>query len=183
MGDPKIRLATLSEMDALERVMKESTRELSEGYYDAAQIESAVRYIAVPDPEIIGDGTYFAVEMDGEIVGCGGWSRRRKLFTGTAEQEGMGGEWLDPAQDPARIRAMFVSSRAARKGIGRAIFDECEAAARAWGFRSLALMATLPGVPFYLKAGFIEQERVEMKLPDGVVVPGIQMTKPLSPDP
>lgn len=174
-----IRLATLSEMDALERVMKESTRALSQGYYDSAQIESAVRYIAVPDPEIIGDGTYFAVEQDGEIVACGGWSRRRKLFTGTSEQEGLGGEWLDPAVDPARVRAMFVLPSAARGGIGRLILGACESAACQMSFRTMELMATLPGEPFYLRNGFAEIERMEMRLPDGMVLGGVRMGKPI----
>lgn len=171
----KVRTATLEDIPALERLMKESMRELSRGYYDDAQTESAVQYIAVPDPEIVSDGTYFVVEAEGQLAGCGGWSRRRKLFTGTSDQEGLAGRWLDPAREPARIRAMFVDPAFARRGIGLLIYQACEEAARAAGFTRFELMATLPGVPFYRHLGFKVLEELDLTLPDGTVVGGAKM--------
>jgi len=173
----RIRLALAGDISALDALMKESMGELSRGFYDEVQAASAVRYIAAPDPEIIGDGTYFAVEAEGEIVGCGGWSRRKKLFTGTSDQEGLEGQWLDPASEPARIRAMFVAPSMARRGVGRLIYQACEGAARDFGFSDLELMATLPGVPFYRSIGFVELEEVELRLPDGVVLGAVRMRK------
>jgi len=49
-----------------------STRDLFPNYYDARQTASSVRYIAVVDQILIEDGTYFVVEVDGELVACGG---------------------------------------------------------------------------------------------------------------
>jgi hypothetical protein len=43
---------------------------------DDAQIEAS-RGIMGIDTQLIEDGTYFVVEIDGEIAGSGGWSRRR----------------------------------------------------------------------------------------------------------
>jgi Acetyltransferase (GNAT) domain len=63
---------------------------------------------------------------------------------------------------------MFVSGDWTRRGLGRAILDACERAARAEGFRSLVLMATLPGEPLYRAFGFREVERVLLRMPDGV---------------
>jgi hypothetical protein len=59
-------------------------RALGAGYYTPAQVEAAVRYVCVPDPELIEDGTYLVAELDGRLVGCGGWSLRRKAYAGPA---------------------------------------------------------------------------------------------------
>jgi GNAT superfamily N-acetyltransferase len=162
-----LRTATLSDLPAIERVMRASMAALGPKYYDARQVESAVRYIAVADPQIVSDGTYFVIEDGDRIVACGGWSRRRKLFTGTSAQEAIDG-WLDPASEAARIRAMFVDPAYARRGIGRMIVNRAEEEARAAGFAKCELMATLPGVPLYSACGYEPVERTEIELPDGV---------------
>src|SRR5215203_4352285 len=77
---------------------------------------------------------------------------------------------LDPATEPARVRAMFVRGDRTRQGIGTRILEACEAAARAEGYRTLALMATLPGIPLYARFGFVETGRTEIRLPDGVML-------------
>ena len=131
------------------------------------------------DSELIRDGTYFVAEADSRIVGCGGWSRRRTLFGGDA-QPGRRSELLDPARDSARIRAFFVHLNWARRGIGRAILEKCEAEARANGFRSTELLATLPGERFYRALGYTGDERAEYPLPDGVTIDFIPMRKSLA---
>lgn len=169
----KIRTATAADLPAIEEVMRASMASLGRAFYDETQTASAVRFIAVADPEIVADGTYFVVE-DMEIVACGGWSRRKKLFTGTSAQEAAEG-WLDPATEPARIRAMFVKPGYARRGIGRMILDRAEAEARAAGFSSCELMATLPGVPLYEACGYERLEDVTIQLPDGVALECVRM--------
>jgi GNAT superfamily N-acetyltransferase len=118
----------------------------------------------------------------GVIACCGGWSRRDKLFTGVGERAG-GVRLLDPAHEPARVRAMFVHPDFARRGLGRAILDLCTAAARAEGFQRLELMATLPGEPLYAAYGFRVIERVMLQLPDGIEVGGARMEKALAAAP
>jgi GNAT superfamily N-acetyltransferase len=132
----------------------------------------------VIDPMLLADGTYFVLEHDGEPVACGGWSRRDRLFTGASDSEG-DARLLDPSSEPARVRAMFVRADWTRRGLGRRILEECEAAARSEGFRRLALMSTLPGVPPYRAYGFEALEEVEIRLPDDVVVAGVAMEKPI----
>jgi N-acetylglutamate synthase-like GNAT family acetyltransferase len=90
---------------------------------------------------------------------------------------------LDPTTEPARVRAMFVHGDWTRRGLGRAILARCEQAARAEGFRSLVLMATLPGVPLYTSFGFREVERTRVPLPNGVTLDGVAMEYALSPVP
>ena len=173
-----LRGATLADRDAMERVMKASAAELGAAFYDARQNAGFVTYVAVVDPQLVQDGTYFAVEEDGELAACGGWSKRDKLFTGNEAAAG-GARLLVPGQDPARVRAMFVGPRFARRGLGRRILEACEAAARAAGFTEVELMATLPGVPLYEVAGYARVAPFDVALPDGSLLPCVRMRKAL----
>jgi N-acetylglutamate synthase-like GNAT family acetyltransferase len=173
-----IRSATSSDIPALERLIPTSARVLSRGWYSDQQIESAVRYVFGVDSQLIADGTYYVAVDDDQPVGCGGWSWRRTLYGG--DQRPMGaGAMLDPAMDPARIRAFFVASDRARQGIGGLILRACEAAAMAKGFSRLELMSTLPGVPFYRRCGFQEVERVVDTLPDATTIEFVRMMRAL----
>lgn len=160
--------------------MKESAAAHFPRAYDERQAESAVRYIAEVDPMLLEDGTYFVLEADGEIVACGGWSRRDRLYTGSGDAD-EDARLLDPKTEPARVRAMFVRSDWTRRGLGRRILEECEAAARREGFQRLALMSTMPGLPLYLAYGFQPLEGVDIPLPDGLTVAGVTMDKPIAP--
>lgn len=164
-----VRTSTLDEIPQLNQMIVESARVLSRGFYTEQETESAIKYVFGVDSALVKDGSYFTAILDGELVGCGGWSRRRTLYGG--DQRPMGAdEFLDPAHDPARIRAFFISPKAARRGVGRAVFEACKQAALKQGFTSLELMATLPGVPFYEVLGFQKLEDVADVLPDGVTI-------------
>ncbi|MGH3137102.1 MAG: GNAT family N-acetyltransferase [Gaiellaceae bacterium] len=178
--EPVLRIATLADRSAVDALMKESAAAHFPRTYDAQAAESAVRYIAEVDPTLLEDGTYFVLEADGEIVACGGWSRRDRLYTGSGDADG-DARLLDPQTEPARVRAMFVRSDWTRRGLGRRILEECEAAARREGFRQLALMSTMPGLPLYLAYGFQPLEEVDIPLPDGLTIAGVTMDKPIDP--
>jgi len=51
----------------------------------------------------------------------------------------------------------------------------CITAAEAAGFRSLELVATMPGEPLYLASGFVVAERFALTLPEGIQVPLTRM--------
>jgi GNAT superfamily N-acetyltransferase len=174
-----LRLATLEDADAIDELMKAATRDIFPTTYDARQTESSVRFIASVDRTLIEDGTYFVVDAAGELVACGGWSRRDKLYTGSGAAAG-DARLLDPATEPARVRAMFTRGDWTRRGLGRRILEACEAAAQAEGFGSLALMSTMPGLPLYENYGFHVTERVEIPMPDGTIIEGASMTKPIA---
>jgi GNAT superfamily N-acetyltransferase len=179
---PPQRLALPSDAPAVAALMRASVLELFPGFYDERQTASAAVHIAHLDTRLIEDGTYFVHDAGGEIVASGGWSRRSKLFTGrgdAADDERL----LDPATEPARVRAMFVRSDWTRRGLGRAILDACERAARAEGFSALVLGATRPGEPLYRAFGFREVERFPMTMPDGVTIECVAMERPITPDP
>jgi GNAT superfamily N-acetyltransferase len=173
-----IRLATRTDADAIDALMKASIREIFPRFYDARQTASSIEHISSVDEMLIDDGTYFVIEEGDTLIACGGWSRRDKLYTGS----GAGSDdarLLDPASEPARVRAMFVRADRTRRGLGRRILEACEAAARAEGFRTLALMATLPGVLLYGRYGFRETARATLRLPDGVEIGGVAMEMPI----
>jgi GNAT superfamily N-acetyltransferase len=175
----RIRRATLEDRAALERLIAESARGLSRGDYTEAQVEAAVASVFGVDTDLIHDGTYYVAESDGEAVGCGGWSKRRTLFGGDRFAARDSGH-LDPSREPAKIRAFFVHPGWARRGVAGAILETCEREATAQGFRSLELMATLPGVPFYAARGYEAGERVEYETADGVKIEFVPMRKELS---
>lgn len=173
-----LRPALESDVPRLTRLIERSARALSAGYYSEAQIDAAVRYVFGVDSRLIADGTYLVAMVDGEIAGCGGWSRRRTLYGGDQRPVGAD-EWLDPKTDAARIRAFFVSPEFARRGIGRALLNACAMAAAHAGYRRLELMATLPGVPLYAAEGFVESDWVTDVLPDGTAIDFVRMERGL----
>ena len=175
---PPQRRALASDAPAIAQLMRASVLELFPRFYDERQTASAAVHIAHIDMRLIEDGTYFVHEAGGEIVACGGWSRRSKLYTGSGAS-GDDERLLDPASEPARVRAMFVRSDWTRRGLGRAILESCERAAGAEGFRDLVLGATLPGEPLYRAFGFREVERFMLTMPDGVAVECVAMERPV----
>jgi len=176
---PPQRLALAADAERISELMRTSVLDLFPRFYDERQTASAAVHIAHLDMTLIEDGTYFVHEAAGEIVACGGWSRRDKLYTGSGDAAG-DGRLLDPRTEPARVRAMFVRRDWTRRGLGRAILESCEGAARAEGFTVLALMATLPGEPLYRAFGFRESGRSMLSLPDGVMVEGVAMERPIA---
>jgi GNAT superfamily N-acetyltransferase len=172
--EPTLRVAAPDDANAIDALMKTSGAALFPRVYDERQAASAVRYVAQVDPMLLADGTYFVLETGGEMVACGGWSRRDKLYTGSGEADG-DARPLDPATEAARVRAMFVRADWTRRGLGRRILEACEAAARSEGFRKLALVATLPGLPLYRAYGFEPLDETDVTMPDGVTIPCVSM--------
>lgn len=174
----EIRRATLQDRDTLETLIARSARQLGLQDYTAEQIEGALRGAFGVDTQLIQDETYFVVESEGQIVGCGGWSRRRTLFGGDSHAERSAAE-LDPRVEPAKIRAFFVAPEHARKGIGTAILKRCEDDARSFGFSRLELMATLPGVRLYAQQGYVPGSPVQYELAPGLKIEFVPMSKTL----
>jgi GNAT superfamily N-acetyltransferase len=174
----QIRLATMDDVGVLEVLIPLSVRTLQAAYYSPAQMEAALGPVFGVDRQLISDGTYFAVERGGQVIGCGGWSRRRAVFGGDSARVGEDTA-LDSAKDSARIRAFFVHPDWARRGVGRAVLMACEAAIRAAGFRDAVLVATLAGEPLYAACGYSVEERYEVALGDGLALPVVRMGKRL----
>jgi GNAT superfamily N-acetyltransferase len=180
LAGPVLRVSTDADLDAIAEVMRASVLGLFPLFYDDRQTASAAVHIAHVDPTLVADGTYFVHDVGGEIVACGGWSRRGRLFMGSGDQEG-DDRLLDPGTEAAHIRAMFVHPDWTRRGLGRAILEAGCHAARSEGFQRLDLMAMLPGVALYRSFGFREIEPSVFTMPDGVSIDAIVMDCTIDP--
>ena len=159
-------------------LMTASIRELVGALLDQPRVEASFEIMGV-DTQLIEDGTYFVVECENRMAGCGGWSRRATMFGGD-HSKGRDARLLDPASEPARVRAMYTHPDFVRRGIGRRVLSLCEAAAAHEGFRSLELVATVAGEPLYLACGFSIIERIDVPTSHGVTVPCARMSKPVT---
>lgn len=172
------RWATMVDLPALESLIDQAIGTLQAGFLTPEQI-AASRAVMGLDTQLVADGTYLVAEKDGEIVGCGGWSRRATLYGGDHSSGLRDPQLLDPARDAAKIRAMYTHPRFARQGIGRVILAGCERAAGDAGFAMVELMATLSGQPLYIANGYQPVETTEA-IVSGIAVPLVRMRKALS---
>lgn len=175
----RLRVATPADIPAITRVIRDSGIALSRGFYTDAQAAALTEHVYGVDSQLIADGTYYVIECDEGLAACGGWSLRRTLFGGDQHKRSEDPR-LDPATEPSRIRAFFVSPAHARRGLGTRLIRACEDAARAAGFSSIELASTMPGVPLYASAGYVVVEPFEITLPGGVVAPLARMAKGLT---
>lgn len=172
------RLAGLDDLEALRTVMGRSIEALQHDFLAPEQVAASLHVMGL-DTQLVRDGTYFVVERDGRIAGCGGWSWRSTLYGGDDSMVSREPRPLDPATEPARIRAMYTDPDFARQGVGRLVIDLCEAAAARAGFRAATMMATMAGVPLYKACGYAEVEPVVRLNVAGIEVPLVRMEKQL----
>ena len=171
-----LRPAMPGDIAALEALIARSGLSLSKGFYTEQQAQAITRHVFGVDTQLISDATYFVIERDGELLACGGWSKRATLF-GADRTKAAADPLLDPATQAGRIRAFFVEPAVARQGLGTRLIRHCEAEAAGAGFTMLEMAATLPGVPLYRSAGYEKIEDFDIDLPGGIRVPLARMRK------
>jgi N-acetylglutamate synthase-like GNAT family acetyltransferase len=174
--DWKPRLAREEDVPALERLLTLSAQILQAPYYSRDQIAAALGPVFSVDRQLIRDGTYFVVEHDRQIIGCGGWSKRKALYGGDAsrtEDDAV----LDPTRDAARVRAFFIHPGWSRRGVGSSIMKSCEQAIAQAQFQRVEIVATLAGEPLYSAFGYAVTERYEIPLSNGLGLPVVRMAK------
>ena len=163
----------------IESLIAVSARTLGVADYSPEQIEAALKTAFGLDTQLIIDQSYFIVETGSVPVACGGWSFRETLFGSDLEQN-RSSKRINPANGAAKIRAFFVKPEYARMGIGSMIMHRCEEEARRAGFRKLELMATLPGVKFYLRHGFIAGKPIQYPLGGTLTIKFVPMYRETS---
>jgi len=170
------RWAEPKDLEPIAVLMDRAIATLQHGFLSPAEIRAS-RSVMGLDTQLVADGTYLLAECEGRLAGCGGWSRRATLYGGDHSLGLRDAALLDPATQPARIRAMYTDPDFVRRGLGRAILARCEEAARAAGFRSMEMMATLAGEPLYRACGYAVIAPVRSEPVEGVTVPLIRMGK------
>lgn len=171
-----IRAATFADKRAMEALIERSGIGLAEGFYTPEQAQAITAEVFGVDSALVADGTYFVIEDGDAIVACGGWSRLATDYGGDGAKAG-DDRPLDPATEPARIRAFFVEPAMARRGLGKMLLEHCTEAALAAGFASLELVSTMPGEPLYRACGFAAVEPIALSLSGGIRVPLTRMRK------
>jgi GNAT superfamily N-acetyltransferase len=169
-----LRQALPGDIEAMRDLIERSSHALAPGHYAPEQIEAAIGTAWGVDSALVADGTFFVVESLSQVVGCGGWSRRAKLFGAGGEGEA---PLLDPKTDDARIRAFFVDPSAVRQGIATLLLDRCESELLEHGFSAATLIATLMGVPFYSAKGYVEIARRSYPLPGDIEIEFVEMRR------
>jgi GNAT superfamily N-acetyltransferase len=158
--------------------MRRAIDALQVGFLTPEQIAASHAVMGL-DTQLVADGSYYLVEADGQLAGCGGWSARATLYGGDHSADLRDARWLDPATDAARIRAMYTHPDFTRRGAGRLVLALCEQAAARAAFRRAELMATLSGEPLYAACGYTVIEPVEARV-GTVTVPLLRMGKALT---
>ena len=178
MGRFRLRVATAEDAAGIREVIEASVRGLQAGDYSADQIEASLKTVFTIDSQLIADGTYFvALSDDGEMAGCGGWSKRKTLYGGDSQVEEIVPELLDPVVDAAKVRAIFVHPRFARMGLGSVILGAAEGAALAAGFKRFEMGSTLTGVALYSLKGYVEVDRVAVPVGQDETIEVVRMVK------
>jgi len=172
------RIARPEDLAALRDVMRRSIENLQDDFLTPEQVAASHKVMGL-DAQLVTDGTYFIVESSGSIAGCGGWSWRSTLYGGDESVVAREPQALDPATEPARIRAMYTNPDFVRRGVGRLVLELCEEAARSAGFKAATMMATMAGVPLYRACGYVEAEPPITANIDGIEVPLVRMEKRL----
>ncbi len=131
--------------------------------YDEAVLAAALPSMTRASPALLSSGTYYlAISENGRVIGCGGWTR---------ERPGSG----EVAPDLAHIRHFATHPQSAGRGVGRAIYDKCEDAARSAGVRRFECYASLNAEGFYAALGFKPLRHVELPMGKNVKLPSIIM--------
>ncbi len=178
MSELSHRIASLDDLDALREVMRRAIETLQDDFLTPEQVAASHKVMGL-DAQLVTDRTYFIVESGGRIAGCGGWSWRSTLYGGDESMVAREPRAIDPATEPARIRAMYTDPDFTRRGVGSLVLQLCEDAARDADFGSATMMATMAGVPLYRACGYAEAEPVTVALVDGVEVPLVRMERKL----
>lgn len=170
------RIATEADIPALVALMDRAIAGPLAAFLTPDQIAASRKLMGI-DSQLIADRTYFIVESEGVMAGCGGWSRRITAYGGD-HTPGRVPAPLTPGVDAARIRAMYTAPEHLRRGVGRHVLDLCETAARSAGYDRAELVATLGGEPLYRACGYAEIDRFEDDR-GGAPVPLVRMVKAL----
>ena len=172
-----IRRAHLSDVPAILRLHEASVPAPAPAAADhaPAQIGGFLALEAL-DRWLVWAGTYYLAEIDGAIIGTGGWSASETLPVGLW----VANDIAPRSRYTARIRGVFVHPDWACDGIGRRLVQHVETEAARAGFTAFELVSSLAGEMLYRSLGYDALASVTADLSTGAVLPGIYMRKVLS---
>ena len=160
-----VRVARADDLKPVDELLKASYPALMASAYDPEVLAPALELMTRANPALLASGTYYVAEStSGLIVGCGGWTRERPGTT-----------IVEPAL--GHIRHFGTHAEWARRGVGRAIYQLSEAAARAAGVKSFEAYSSLNGESFYRALGFQRVREMDMELSPQVRLRAVLMRR------
>jgi GNAT superfamily N-acetyltransferase len=163
----RLSVAAAADSAAIASVLGSSYPKLMAGAYPPDLLARALPLIARPNPELLAGSTYYLVlAPNGDPAGCGGWTPHPP-----------GGSEADPQR--AHIRHFATHPDFLRQGVGRLLYERCEADARAAGFNAFEAWASLNGEAFYAALGFRSLGRIATPMPGGIRFPAVRMERPI----
>jgi N-acetylglutamate synthase-like GNAT family acetyltransferase len=164
-NDFATRIATPDDAVAVQALLQASYPVLMASAYDKAILDPALELMTKANRSLLASGTYYVAEARGGlVVGCGGWTRERP---GSGELEAKLGHIRHFATHPAWTN----------RGIGRAIYQLCEAGARSAGVATFECHASLNGEGFYAALGFESVRRIDIEFAPHVALPCVLMRR------
>ncbi|MCG6859323.1 MAG: GNAT family N-acetyltransferase [Salaquimonas sp.] len=162
-----IRVALPADAESVTELLAASCPVLMAGAYDEAALKVALPAMTRAKSELLSSGTFYVAEADdGELAGCGGWTRERP---GTGE--------TNPRL--AHIRHFATQPKWIGRGVGQALCNRCEEDARAAGISRFECHASLNAQGFYQALGFDTLRRFELAMGNGSSLPSILMQREL----
>jgi N-acetylglutamate synthase-like GNAT family acetyltransferase len=160
-----LRVATPDDAGAVDALLEASYPLLMAPFYDPAVLAPALKLMTKAQMSLLASGTYYVAETPpGLLVGCGGWTLERP-GTGLIEA------------DLAHIRHFGTHPAWTNRGIGRAIYRRCEAAARSAGVTRFECYSALNAEGFYASLRFASIRRMEMELEPNVALASVLMSR------
>lgn len=157
-----VTAAHVQDAEAVQQVLTASYCKLMRGTYSDELLAQALPRMVSPNPRLLGSGTYLLAEVDGQPVGCGGWSL---AAPGSARTEA----------GTAHIRHFATHPDWTGQGIGRLIYERCEIQARAAAVRIFECYSSLNGEAFYSALGFERIGPIEVQMGPDVSFPSVHM--------
>lgn len=162
-----IRVTRSSDASLVSDLLAVSYPTLMSGSYDESVLAGALPIMTRANPVLLKANTYYVAEtQDGQIVGCGGWTRERP---GAGQAEAKIGH----------IRHFATHPEWLNQGIGRSIYCQCESSARPLGIRSFECFSSLNAEGFYKALGFRPIRQIEIPMGQDLKLPAVLMKRQL----
>lgn len=158
-----IRTATTDDAEGVSALLAASYPHFMRGAYDEDMLEPALELMTNAQPALLESGTFYVAETDDEkLIGCGGWTREYPQ-DGTV-QHGI-----------AHLRHFATHPDWSGHGVGRSVFEHCEAEAKKAGVEHFECLASLNAVGFYEALGFVRIRPIDVHLHNEITLPSVYM--------
>jgi GNAT superfamily N-acetyltransferase len=170
-----IRAATLADLPGLHRVAERAVWGLLASHYTERQMDATRRTRGYQvEAELVRDGTYYVLEVDGVLVGGSGWSGQSGFHPPLA---GGAATELEPPADVAVMRATYIDPDWARRGLASLLVRVTETAATLAGFECFEALCTPASEALRRELGYRVLARVDVPLIDTVSIRMAHMRK------